>query len=142
MASPTGPEIRKELEHIACTMNPCEFPIASPGYRFTAVGYRFTAVGLPINEGWFGADYRLTRDGLEPTTALRGTVIAACRLPTRIKSCGGDVDLGTPFPDIVTTDRTHLEAGDDATSRAEEEGRAAPVVSGRRAPVVPICSVP
>ena len=56
--------------------------------------------------------------------------------------CGRDVDLGTRFPDIVTTDRAHLEAGDDAASRAEEEGRATPVVSGRRAPLVPICSVP
>ena len=53
-----------------------------------------------------------------------------------------DVDLGTQFPDIVTTDRDHLEAGDDATSRAEEEGRAAPAFSGRRAPLVSICSVP
>ena len=32
--------------------------------------------------------------------------------------------------------------GSGGTGRAEEEGRATPVVSGRQAPLVPICSVP
>jgi hypothetical protein len=36
----------------------------------------------------------------------------ASQFPTRIKYCGRDVDLGTRFPYLVTTDRAHLEAVD------------------------------